>query len=64
MKILKILEIDKNGRALIHSHSNIELVEAIKEIYQLIEKDKAKDCEACLKQVSIAIDLAENRSKH
>ena len=35
MKILDILEIDKNGRALIHSHSNEELVKAITELKKL-----------------------------
>jgi len=40
MKILEILEIDKNGRALIHSHSNSELVEAIGELQEFVQKDK------------------------
>lgn len=56
MKILKIIEIDKNGRALIHSHSNEELVEAIKELEELIAKDKQKDCEECYRKVSIAMN--------
>ncbi len=47
MKILEIIEIDKNGRGLIHSHSNEELVEAIKELQELIIKDKFKKCENC-----------------
>ena len=42
MKILKILEIDRNGRALIHSHSNSELVEAINEIQEFVQKDKSE----------------------
>ena len=40
MKILEILEIDKNGRALIRSHSNSELVEAIGELQEFVQKDK------------------------
>lgn len=35
----------------------IEINEAIKEIEELIAKDKQKDCEECYRKVSVAMEI-------
>jgi len=47
LKILKICEIDKNGRALVHPHSNEEMIEAIIELKELEDISSSKECIDC-----------------
>ena len=74
LKILNICQIDRHKRALIHHHANMDMVDAINELYQVqkdfnklkeIFKSEIERCEYCgeYKRVGFSCDCKQRDVK-